>query len=121
MPHGHEYERRPITMPKLIFTAGEDDVKEVAEQLAITRTIRAGIDAWHTMHVADDLDKWLAVGRALHIGRQWALHITKANRPAGGMYSRAMGRWCAENQFGQMPKTTRSYALAIFELCPGNF
>jgi hypothetical protein len=103
-------------MPRLAFMAEPvDDSAHKAEEILRIRVIRAGLDAWHTMHVADDLDKWITVGRALHIGRQWALKTTGANRPIGAMYSRAMGRWCAQNQFGQMPKTTRSYALALFE------
>src|SRR5262249_31770376 len=115
---GHERPLVPVTLPRLAFMdgdAGEDDARDAAARIVTERAIRAGLDAWETMHVADGLDKWRAVGAALSIGRQWALNVTGANRPAGGMYSRAMGRWCAENQFEQMPKTTRSYALAIFE------
>jgi hypothetical protein len=105
----------PSACQNSFFTAGQDDVKEAAERILTERTIRASRDAWRNMHVADDLDRWCLVGAALNIGRQWALKVTGANRPAGGMYSRAMGKWCAENHFGQMAKTARSYALAIFE------
>jgi hypothetical protein len=40
---------------------------------------------------------WLAVGRALAIGRTFALKIAKTNRAVGTTYNRAMGQWLRDN------------------------
>jgi hypothetical protein len=42
-------------------------------------------------------DDWLAVGRAIAIGRTEALRIAKTNKPLGSVYNKAMRAWLHDN------------------------
>jgi len=113
---GDERSLVPISLPKLIFTtAGQDDVKEAAERLVVTLTIRAGRDAWQAIGKAESFSAWQSIGAALAIGKAHSLKVTGANRAWGQHYSREFGRWLKVNGFDRMPKSTRSVAIELHE------
>lgn len=104
-----------VTLPRLVFMTGEDDPKAVAERIRTTRTIRAGRDAWHAIEKAETFEAWRSIGAALAIGKAHALHVTGANRAAGQHYCREFGKWVKEYGFDQIPKSTRSHVIEMFE------
>jgi len=104
-----------VTLPRLIFMAGRDDPKAVAEQISTTRTIRAGRDAWQAIEKAESFEAWRSIGAALAIGKAHALRVTGANRAAGQHYCREFGKWVKEHGFDQIPKSTRSHVIEMFE------
>ncbi len=104
-----------VTLPRLVFMAGHDDPKAVAEQISTMRTIRAGRDAWRAIDKAQSFEAWRSIGAALAIGKAHALRVTGANRAAGQHYCREFGKWVKENGFDHMPKSTRSHAIEMFE------
>jgi hypothetical protein len=104
-----------VTLPRLVFMAGRDDPKAVAEQISTMRTIRAGRDAWQAIGKAESFEAWRSIGAALAIGRAHALRVTGANRAAGQHYCREFGKWVRQHGFDQMPKSTRSVAILLHE------
>lgn len=105
----------PPTLPRLVFTAGQDDPKEAAERIATTRVIRAGIDAWAAIGKAESFESWQRIGAALAIGKAHALKVTGANAAWGRNYSRAFSEWMKEHRFDRMPKSVRSVAIELHE------
>src|SRR5262252_5678696 len=104
-----------VTLPRLVFMAGRDDPKTVADQISTMRTIRAGRDAWQAIGKAESFEGWRSIGAALAIGRAHALRVTGANRAAGQHYCREFGKWVRKYGFDQMPKSTRSVAILLHE------
>jgi hypothetical protein len=98
-----------------VFTAGQDDVKEAAERLAATRTIRRGRDCWDAIHKSESFEGWAAIGAALSIGKTHALRVTGANAAWGRNYSREFSDWIKRHGFGRMPKSVRSVAIELHE------
>lgn len=105
----------PVTLPRLMFMAGRDDPKAVAEQISTMRAIRAGRDAWQAIGKAQSFEAWRSIGAALAIGKAHALRVTGANRAAGQHYCREFGKWMKKYGFAQMPKSTRSVAILLHE------
>jgi hypothetical protein len=113
---GEERElKAPVTLPKLAFTAGHDDIKEAAERIATTRIIRAGRDAWEEIGRAEGFEAWKLIGKALAVGKAHALRVTGANAAWGQHYSREFGKWMKAHGFDTMPKPTRSVAIELHE------
>ena len=112
---GEQYERRPISLPRLVFLADPDDLGEAAERLAITRVVRKGRDRWEEIGKAETFSAWCDIGTALAIGKAHALKVTGANRAWGQHYSREFGQWIKANGFDRMPKSTRSVAIELHE------
>jgi hypothetical protein len=115
---GVEQERdapAPVTLPKLALRPLDNDENEIAARFAEQRTIRAGIDAWTAITKAESFESWKAIGRALQVGRDYAMRATGANRPMGRNYSRAFSEWINQHHFDRMPKSTRSMALELNE------
>jgi hypothetical protein len=106
---------RPLTMPKLIFAAGFDDVKEAAERIATMRVLRRGRDAWQAIDKAESFESWKSIGAALSIGKTHALTVTRANAAWGRNYSREFAKWLKQYGFDRMPKSTRSVAIELHE------
>jgi hypothetical protein len=113
-PLGEIRERRPVTLPRLIFTAGETDLKEAAQEILTARTIRRGRDAWETITRAESFQAWTDIGKALMVGRNVALGLTGANAPHGRRYSVAFSKWCRQHGFSGMQKGVRSVALELY-------
>jgi len=101
-----------VTLPRLVFMAGRDDPKAVAEQISSMRTIRAGRAAWQAIGKAESFKAWRSIGAALAIGKA---HALRANRAAGQPYCREFGKWVRKYGFDKMPKSTRSVAILLHE------
>jgi hypothetical protein len=114
--YGEERELAPVTLPKLVFMAGqEDDTKEAAERIATTRIIRAGRDAYHAIDKAESFAAWKSIGAALAIGKAHALKVTGANAAWGRNYSRTFSEWTKQHGFDKMAKSVRSVAIELHE------
>ncbi|MFZ2078025.1 MAG: hypothetical protein WAV38_15510 [Xanthobacteraceae bacterium] len=105
----------PPTLPRLVFTAGQDDVKEAAERFVTTRIIRAGRDAWEEIARTESFESWKVIGRALLIGRKVALAHSGANRAMGQLYSKSFNAWAKQHGFAAMKASTRSVAIELAE------
>jgi hypothetical protein len=107
---------RPVTLPKLNFIKLdiEHEAKEAAERFATTRIIRQGRDAWEAINKTQSFDGWLAIGKALLIGREFALRATGANAPMGRRYCLAFSQWSNGHGF-TMQKSVRSVAVELAE------
>jgi hypothetical protein len=91
-----------------------DDIDvELEACVAQRRVIRAGRDAWDAIHKAETFDGWAAIGRALAVGREYALRVTGANAPMGRRYSVEFSRWVKQHGFPGMQKSVRSVALEL--------
>jgi hypothetical protein len=111
---GTEHALAPVTLPKLVFMAGEeDDTKEAAERIATTRTIRRGLEAYQAINRAESFEGYAAIGRALAVGRDYALKATGANAPMGRRYSVAFSEWVKRHGFVGMQKSVRSVTLEL--------
>jgi hypothetical protein len=103
-----------VTLPHLTFMAEQDDdTNEAAERLAATKTIRAGLDAWQAINRVESFEGYAAIGRALAVGRDYALKATGANAPMGRRYSLAFSDWIKRHGFVGMQKSVRSVALEL--------
>src|SRR5690348_13116190 len=94
-----------VTLPRLGFLASRDDPKEIGEHILRMRTIRAGRDAWQAITRTVSFEAWVAIGKALAIGREYALKLTGANAPRGRRYSLAFSDWAKQHGFGGMEKS----------------
>jgi hypothetical protein len=114
---GDELPRRPISLPifRLPPVDLEAEAAEAAAIIAERKVIRTGLDAWCAIGKSNSFEAWLAIGRALCIGKAWALHMAHTNAAWGSAYSRLFGQWMAKHGFGTMNKHTRSWALMLFE------
>jgi hypothetical protein len=114
-PLGRERPSVNVTLPKLTFLAEPADIKETAERLVETRTIRRGRDAWQEIGKAESFSAWKDIGAALAVGKQWALRSSGANCAWGSTYSKAFSKWVADHGFTSMRPSDRSYAIALHE------
>jgi hypothetical protein len=112
---GEARPRPAISLPRLIFMAGQDDPKEVAERIAERRVIRLGVDAWQAINKAESFDGWRAIGAALAVGKHHALKVTGANAAWGRNYSREFSNWMKQHGFDKMAKSVRSVAVELHE------
>jgi hypothetical protein len=116
--HGSENRRvAPVTLPAVNLPNLDvaREAKETAERIAITRTIRRGLDAWRAINKAESFNGWKAIGAALAIGKAHALKVTSANTAWGRNYSREFSQWMKLHGFDRMPKPTRSVAIELHE------
>ena len=86
-----------------------------AEAIIRIRIIRAGRDAWGEIAKSENFEAWLAIGKALTIGKAHALKASGANAPWGQNYCRAFSAWAKETGFSTMRASDRSYAIALSE------
>jgi hypothetical protein len=61
---------------------------------------------------------WLAVGRAIAIGRIEALRAAKTNKAVGSTYNKAMRSWLHENGLAGVTAQERHAVLNILEHLP---
>jgi hypothetical protein len=109
----------PVTLARLnLPPASAEEIKEEAERLATTRTIRRGRDCWNAIHKSESFEGWAAIGAALSIGKAHALRVTGANAAWGRNYSRAFSEWMKEYGFEKMAKSVRSVAIELHENAP---
>jgi hypothetical protein len=119
-PHGELVKINvPVTLPSLEFlTKGpppddEPERREVAARFAEHRTVRAGLECWQAIGRAESFEAWVKIGKALQIGRDYALKTTGANRPMGQIYCRTFSAWIDQHGFERMPAATRSVAVEL--------
>jgi len=76
-----------------------------------------GVAAWSRLRerARASWTDWVAVGRALIIGRTEALKIAETNSPVGSRYNAAMGAWLMANGLDGVNNQERYRALLILE------
>lgn len=81
--------------------------------------IAAAKEAWQRLRNSRaSFDDWLAVGRALVIGRAECMKLAQANRPLGAKYNRAMGLWLAGNGLDGINNQERYRIILVVENLP---
>jgi hypothetical protein len=98
--------------PDLDVEAIEAEARQAAARV---RVIRAGRDAWAEINRAASFTGWVAVGKALAVGRDFALRVTGANRPEGRRYCAEFSQWIEQHGFAGMQKSVRSVAIELAE------
>ena len=72
-------------------------------------------EAWGRLKSRATFADWLAVGRAIEIGKQAALRAAGTNRPVGSKYNKAMGKWLKDNGLAEVTPAERYRILLILE------
>jgi hypothetical protein len=109
---------RPVTMPALKLDNIDIEAVEraaTAAKFLEARTIRAGVECWQAIGRAESFEAWVKIGKALQIGRDYALKTTGANRPMGQIYCRTFSAWIDQHGFSGIEKSVRSAALDLAE------
>jgi hypothetical protein len=76
---GEEHKRRPVSLPKVIFTAGQDDAKEAAERIIATRIVRCGRNALEQIGKAETFSAWKDIGAAYRQSTRAPRHWRKSS------------------------------------------
>jgi hypothetical protein len=111
----------PVSLPALSFLAKDDsaeiarDRHETAARIVELRLIRAGREALSAIDRAESFDNWMRIGRALVVGKQFALRTVGANAPWGRTYSRVFGEWMHQHGFASLCPSARSHAVELAE------
>jgi DNA repair exonuclease SbcCD ATPase subunit len=82
----------------------EDDRENVIQQ---------GIDAWHQLKKS--WEHWRMVGKALLVGREWAMHHAGTNRPEGKGYNQAFGGWLERYKLNDIDQGDRHRLLEVMD------
>jgi hypothetical protein len=115
---GVEREPPPVTLPALVLKMPPEDKRDIklqAQRFVEMRMVKAGADAWAAIDKAESFSGWLAIGKALQVGRDHALRATQANAPMGRLYCKEFSKWIEAHGFSRMPKSTRSVAIELAE------
>jgi hypothetical protein len=72
------------------------------------RVVERGREAWASLRADETFEKWIAIGRAIEVGRSETMRALHTNRPAGAQWSRVFGAWLAEQGFAEIDKGVRS-------------
>jgi hypothetical protein len=70
--------------------------------------VERGRRAWRELKSDETFEKWVAIGRAIDIGRKETMRALHTNRPAGAQWSRVFGAWLEEQGFAEIDKGARS-------------
>jgi hypothetical protein len=110
----------PVSVPELSILKAPlvDDGaerREVAARFLEARIIKTGVECWQAIGRAESFEAWVKIGKALLIGRDFALRTTGANRAMGQIYCKAFSAWIAKRGFNGIEKTVRSAALDLTE------
>jgi len=73
-------------------------------QLVVDR----GRQAWKSLKSDETWEKWVAIGRAIEIGRNETMRALHTNQPKGGQWGRVFGSWLSQNGFDEIDKGVRS-------------
>jgi hypothetical protein len=82
------------------------------------RVVDAGRDAWRSLAKDETWEKWLAIGRAIEVGRREIMRLLHTNRPAGAQWSRTFGQWLDQTGFGEIDKGARSRLQSCLDNLP---
>jgi hypothetical protein len=77
------------------------------QKVTDTETIAAGQAAWQRLRGNATWEDWRAVGLALHIGREHALRVAKADKPFGQIYVRKFAVWLRQNELDGINKAVQ--------------
>jgi hypothetical protein len=79
--------------------------------------VAEGRAAWQRLrdHGRKSFDDWIAVARALAIGRTEALKSAETNKPVGSRYNRLMGIWLVDHGLDDVNNQERYRALLILQ------
>jgi|SRR5215813_7579109 len=80
--------------------------------------IAAARAAWSRLRRGASFDDWVAVARALAIGREQCMALAKTNKPVGTTYNRAMGAWLAQHGLDGINGQERYRALWMLDHLP---
>jgi len=107
----------PVTLPKISLPPDnvELEIQEATARVAEQRTIRQGRDTWENVKRGSTFEGWLAIGRALQVGRGVALRATGSTMTNGRPYTLALHEWCNAHGFKGMDKQTRYTAIELVE------
>jgi hypothetical protein len=108
----------PVTLPKVSLPPDdiESEIQEAAIRVARQRTIRLGRDAWQAVQRTQSFPAWIAVGRALQIGRDIAGRASGTT--TGRHYAHAFYNWADRSGFAGMSKEARWSAVDLVENLP---
>jgi hypothetical protein len=116
-PLGGPRPPKPVTLPPVALDDldVEAEAREAQDRVIERRTIRRGLDAWEAINKSQSFGGWLAIGKALLIGREAALRSTGANAPMGRRYCLVFSQWINAHGFTGMQKSVRSVAVELAE------
>lgn len=77
--------------------------------------IEEGRAAWCRVKQATSLDDYIAIGKALLVGRRLCMKSVNAFEPRGVLYVKANRKWLEENGFYDMPKAARACCMLLAE------
>jgi hypothetical protein len=86
-------------------------------EVSVAEAVDAGRAAWQRIrdHGRMAWDDWLAVGRALVIGRAETMAKANSNRPLGSRYNRLMGAWLKQHGLDGIDNQQRYRAIQCIE------
>ena len=103
---GSEERSRIIIMQQIKF---DRDVALVVER---------GREAWRSLRRDETWEKWVAIGRAIDLGRTTIMRHLGTNQPKGRTWSDVFGAWLKQNEFDQIDKGVRSRLQTCIENLP---
>lgn len=75
-----------------------------SSQLVVER----GRQAWQSLKADETFEKWIAIGRAVEVGRSEIMRLLHTNQPKGGQWGRVFGAWLEAEGFAEIDKGVRS-------------
>lgn len=86
----------------------------IAESQDEAEIIRIGEEAVRA--VRQTFERWMEIGRALEVGRHWAMAEAGTNQPIGRTYAKSFSRWLERHPvFGSLKESTRSWTYRCYE------
>jgi hypothetical protein len=61
---------------------------------------------------------WIAIGKAVDVGKRYAMRLAGKNQPRGKAYCTHFDKWLTDNKFDWIGKTTRSKLLQMVDKLP---
>ena len=79
--------------------------------------ISSGREAWSRLRARGEksFDDWVAVGKALALGRAQCLKLAETSKPFGKRYTAATAQWLATNGLGDLHQQERWWALKVVD------
>ena len=93
----------------------EAERREIAGRFGEYRVIAQGREALAAITRSASFENYCSIGKALLVGKKFALHTSGANCAMGRTYSLAFSRWIREHKFESMPKSLRSVCIELAE------
>jgi hypothetical protein len=81
----------------------------------LDRVARQGTEAWKRLKKQKSWNDWLAVGAALLVGREWAMHEAGTNQPKGKGYNMEFSDWLVMYKLDDMDKGDRKRLFDVMD------